>query len=49
MEQLRIQAADENQPEFNFQFPERVPSEQDFFAVPPSDPRYYTEGRQYMC
>lgn len=44
MQQLRIQAADDNQPRFTFQLPEREPSDQDNFAVPPSDPRYYKEG-----
>lgn len=44
MEQLRIQAANDDQPNFTYQFPERIPSDQDNFAVPPSDPRYYSEG-----
>lgn len=44
MQQLRIQAAEDDQPKFTYQFPERIPSEQDYFAVSPSDPRYYSPG-----
>lgn len=44
MEQLRIQEANDKNPLFTYQFPERLPSEQDDFAVPPSDPRYYSKG-----
>lgn len=42
-QQLRIRAANDNQPTFTYQFPVRVPSDSDYFAVPPSDPRYYSE------